>query len=159
MTSAPDRATAPSEDDEALEVVRLDECRGLGVRARRGFAAGAAIHRFAGIVSEHVCQHSLQIDARRHISGTRYIGYLSHGCDPNARLDMAGFSLLALRDIAPGDIVSIDYAVTEDRLHRQFACSCGAATCRGWITGRAEQPEAEGRSRLARTRPPSRDTR
>ena len=148
MTSAP-RATAQLLDDEALEVVRLDDHRGLGVRARGGFAAGSVIHRFAGIVSETICQHSLQIDALRHIGGTRYIGYLSHGCEPNSRLDMIGFTLVALRDIAPGDVVTVDYAQTEDRLHRQFPCSCGAATCRSWITGRREQPDAEGLAWLA----------
>jgi uncharacterized protein len=159
MTSAPDRATALSQDDEALEVVRLDDRRGLGVRARRPFAAGSVMHRFAGIVSEQICQHSLQVDTARHISGTRYIGYLSHGCDPNAALDMAAFVLFARRDIAPSDIVTIDYAETEDRLHRQFACACGAATCRGWITGRSEPADAEGRAWLAQLRSAARDGR
>jgi hypothetical protein len=144
MTSAPDRATAIPNDEETLEVVRLDERRGLGVRAREGFAAGSVMHRFAGIVSEQICQHSLQVDADRHISGTRYIGYLSHGCDPNAGLDMANFALVARRDITPGEIVTIDYADTEDQLHRQFACVCAATNCRGWITGRHEAPNDEG---------------
>lgn len=144
MTSAPDRATARQVDDEALEVVHLDEPRGLGVRVRRAFPAGSVIHRFAGVVSEHICQHSLQVDASRHIGGTRYIGFLSHGCEPSCRLDMAAFTLVALRDIAPGDIVTIDYAETEDRLHRQFACHCQAPRCRGWIVGRDEQPDAQG---------------
>lgn len=148
MTSAPDRTSRISEEDEALEVVRLGEHHGLGVCARRAFPRGAVIHRFAGVVSERICQHSLQVDAARHISGTRYVGYLSHGCDPNAGLDMATFTLVARRDIAPGEAVTIDYAETEDRLHRQFACRCGAAICRGWITGRAEPPNEEGRAWL-----------
>jgi len=149
MTAVPGWATSRDKEDEALEVVRIDARRGLGVRTRRSFAAGETIHRFAGMVSETICQHSLQIDATRHISATRYIGYLSHGCDPNARLDMAGFALIARRAVAAGDIVTIDYAETEDRLHRQFACDCGAAACRGWIHGRAEGPDDRGRAWLA----------
>jgi uncharacterized protein len=149
MTSAPDWATAQLQDDDMFEVVRLDEPRGLGVRALRDFPAEAVIHRFAGVVSEQLCQHSLQIDARRHISGTRYIGYLSHGCDPNCRLDMANFAVVALRPIVPGEVLTIDYAETEDRLHRQFACACGATACRGWIHGRGEPPNDEGRAWLA----------
>jgi hypothetical protein len=149
MTSAPEWASAQVQDDDALEVVRLDDSRGLGVRVRQPFAAGQVIHRFAGIVSEDICQHSLQIDATRHISATRYIGYLSHGCDPNCRLDMTGFTLLALRAVEPGDVLTVDYADTEDRLHRQFACRCGAPTCRGWIHGRAERANDEGRAWLA----------
>lgn len=149
MTSAPEWVTAQQQDDEALEVVRLDELRGLGVRALRAFDQGSVIHRFAGIVGEDICQHSLQIDAARHISGTRYIGYLSHGCDPNCRLDMANFAVVALRPIDAGDILSIDYAETEDRLHRQFACHCGAVACRRWIHGRDEAIGAEGLDWLA----------
>lgn len=150
MTSAPDRATAYCDDDTALEVVCCGEHRGLGVRARQGFRGGTIIHRFAGSVSEQICQHSLQIDSVRHISGTRYIGYLSHGCDPSCRLDMADFALVALRDIAPGDILTIDYAETEDRLHRQFACCCGGTSCRKWISGRNEQASDEGLAWLAK---------
>ncbi|QTH21614.1 SET domain-containing protein-lysine N-methyltransferase [Rhizorhabdus wittichii] len=150
MTSAPEWATARQlQDDEALDVVRLDDSRGLGVRTRQAFAAGAVVHRFAGVVSGDICQHSLQIDASRHISGTRYIGYLSHGCDPNCRLDMVGFTLVALRAVAPGEVLTVDYADTEDRLHRQFACCCGAATCRSWIHGRRERPNQEGLAWLA----------
>jgi hypothetical protein len=149
MTSAPNGATARQKQDEAVEVVRLDACRGLGVRARQPFAAGSTLHLFAGTVSDQICQHSLQVDDVRHLSDTRYIGYLSHGCDPNCRLDMTAFALVALKDVTPGDILTIDYAATEDRLHRQFACRCGAAGCRGWITGRSEQPDAAGRTWLA----------
>jgi len=150
MTAAPDRATARHGDDEALEVVRLDDHRGLGVRARKSFATGDVMHRFAGMVSDRICQHSLQVDADRHVSGTRYIGYLSHGCDPNATLHMANFTLVARREIAPGDIVTIDYTETEDKLYRQFSCSCGATNCRGWIVGRVEQPNDEGKAWLSR---------
>lgn len=149
MTSAPEWVTAQQQEDDALEVVRLDERRGLGVRALRAFDEGAVLHRFAGIVSDAICQHSLQIDPTRHISGTRFIGYLSHGCDPNCRLDMADFTVVALRAIGAGDILSIDYAETEDRLHRQFPCYCGAAACRRWIHGRAETISAEGAAWLA----------
>lgn len=148
MTSVPDRAGTISDDDAALEVVYLGEHHGLGVRARHAFACGAVVHRFAGVVGDEIGQHSLQVDAGRHLSGTRYIGYLSHGCDPNAALDMTAFTLVARRDIAAGDVVTIDYAETEDRLHRQFACRCGAASCRGWITGRAEEPDEDGKAWL-----------
>lgn len=157
MTSSPDRAKIDPTDDDALDVVHIDDIQGLGVRSRQPFRAGAVMHRFAGIVSDRICQHSLQVDGTRHVSGTRFIGYLSHGCDPNARLDMAAFALIALRDITPGDLVMIDYAATEQRLHRQFACHCGATDCRGWITGRDEDPNPEGRAWLARFQAATRD--
>lgn len=144
MTSAPRWDTAQQRTDEAIELVTLDDARGVAVRALKGFPKGSIIHRFAGVVSSEICQHSLQIGPGRHISGTRYIGYLSHGCDPNCRLVMADFAVVALADIAAGSVLTIDYAETEQVLHKQFACLCDAVECRGWITGSAEGPNAEG---------------
>src|SRR3546814_9543462 len=97
--------------------------------------------------SSDVCSSDLlQVRPGLHISGTHFIGYLSHGCDPNCRLDMERFELVARRDIAPGETLTVDYAATEDVLFRQFACRCAAPTCRGWITGRAEAINEDGRS-------------
>jgi SET domain-containing protein len=146
------RATLRVDDDGTLEVVDLDEQRGLGVRALRGFSGEDVIHHFTGKVSDQRGLHTLQIDPTRHIGDTRYIGYLTHGCDPNAVLDMENFVLVARRDIASGEIVTIDYSATEDRLHRQFPCACGAAECRGWITGRTESPNEAGRAALRKRR-------
>jgi hypothetical protein len=113
---------------------------GLCVRATKPVAPGDVLDRFTGLIGADVSQHSLQVEPGRHISETRFIGFLSHGCDPNCRLDMARFELVALRGIASGDILTIDYAQTEDVLHAQFACGCGADACRRWIVGRNEQP-------------------
>jgi hypothetical protein len=112
---------------------------GLCVRALRSAARGDVLDRFSGSIEAEVSQHSLQVAPGRHISETRFIGFLSHGCDPNCRLDMTGFELVALRSIAAGEILTIDYAETEDVLYAQFACGCGADACRRWIVGRTEQ--------------------
>lgn len=130
----------------STEADRLALCNsdslGRCVRALVDFAAGDVLDKFTGIVSPRLTQHSLQVGPGQHISGTRFIGFLSHGCDPNCRLDMERFELVALRDIACGDLLTIDYAATEDELYTQFACDCGADTCRGWITGRNDVSRA-----------------
>ena len=138
---------------EPLEVLETDCGYGLGVRSLAAWRAGDVVHRFSGVVGAELKQHTLQVNEHLHISGTRYIGYLSHGCDPNCRLDMSSFEMVALKDIAAGDLLTIDYAATEDRLFRQFACQCSALTCRRRITGRAEGADAEGRAYLARLAP------
>ena len=138
-------------DDAAVDLLAIDRDAviGLCVRALRDCPAGTILDRFAGEIGPQVSQHSLQVRNGQHISNTRFIGYLSHGCDPNSRLDMAGFELVALRPIAADERVTIDYAATEDRLHIQFACSCGAPDCRGWITGRSDPVSETGRQHLA----------
>ena len=132
-----------------LRVFDAGELYGLGVHTLVARTAHEAIHQFNGIIGPELRQHTLQVGPGRHISGTRIIGYLSHSCDPNCRLDMDRFELVTLRDTPAGDALTIDYAATEDVLYRQFACHCGAANCRRWIIGRDEPMSAEGRAWLA----------
>lgn len=142
---------SPPERDNSVEKLKVCDIEGvgLGVRSLTAFPKGAVLDRFTGEISSRIKQHSLQISEGRHISATRFIGYLTHGCDPNARLNMASFELVARRPISRGEVITIDYAVTEDRLFVQFACACGADNCRRWITGRSEPINAAGVDYLA----------
>lgn len=58
---------------------------------------------------------------------------INHSCDPNAWL--TGLDVTARRPIAAGEEITIDYATFCDESMSPFACSCGAATCRGLIRG------------------------
>ncbi|MEO6390659.1 MAG: SET domain-containing protein-lysine N-methyltransferase [Pyrinomonadaceae bacterium] len=63
-------------------------------------------------------------------NGTHYV---NHSCDPNAFMMILHGHILffALRDIAAGDEITVDYETTLHDDHKR--CSCGAATCRGTI--------------------------
>lgn len=137
-----------SDADDILALCVTDEL-GLGVELLKAVTLGTVLDIFAGDISAQITQHSLQVSPGRHISGTRFVGYLSHGCEPNCRLDMDSFELVALRNIDAGELLTIDYAATEDRLHVQFPCHCGAKSCRNWIAGRLEGANAEGLGYLA----------
>ena len=70
------------------------------------------------------------IDGSRGGNGTHYI---NHSCRPNAFMRTAGKHLLvlALRDIRPGEEITIDYVST---LHSdRKRCTCKAPDCRGKI--------------------------
>lgn len=124
-----------------LLTLSISDRFGICVRSLVDFRAGAVMHRFTGYIGPELTQHSLQVGPGQHISGTRFVGFLSHGCDPNCRLDMDSLEMIAVRDIACGELLTIDYTATEDVLYSQFSCECGAASCRGWITGRQDVPE------------------
>lgn len=128
----------PTEAD--CVVIRQEAGKGRGVYAVRGFARGHRICRVSGSITHEVMQHTLQISPGVHLLDPYFTGYLLHSCDPNCFLDMQRFELWALRDIVPGEAMTMDYASTEDVLFKQFRCLCGAANCRGWITGRREAP-------------------
>lgn len=120
---------------DTLELCVSEEL-GVGVRSVVAFRKGEVLDRFDGRIDSSVSQHSLQISTDCHIAETRFVGYLSHGCEPNCALDMEARELVALRDIAAGELLRVDYAATEDTLYAEFECACGAESCRGWITGR-----------------------
>lgn len=137
------------QETPTLEVCHTDGPYGMGVRTLVARDVGEIAHRFTGRVGQEIKQHSLQVTAHLHISDTTYIGFLSHSCDPNSRLDMSRFELVTLRGVPAGELLTIDYAATEERLYRQFECHCGAVACRRWIVGRAEGANDEGRAYLA----------
>ncbi len=116
-------------------VVRRNEEFGMGVICKRAFRAGELVAEITGEILDEITQHTLQIDAERHLLDLHFTGYLLHSCDPNVSVDMQNMRVTALRDIQPGDYLSMDYAETEEYLYRQFACCCGASNCRGWIMG------------------------
>jgi len=70
------------------------------------------------------------LDGSRGGNGTHYI---NHSCEPNAFMQILYGHILfiALRDIGPGEEITIDY---ESTLHsNKKRCVCGAPSCRGTI--------------------------
>ena len=70
------------------------------------------------------------LDGSRGGNGTHYI---NHSCEPNAYMKtLYGHVLFfALRDIEPGEEITVDYQTT---LHSdKKRCYCGARNCRGTI--------------------------
>ncbi len=60
--------------------------------------------------------------------------WVNHSCSPNAGL-RGQISLVALRDIEQGEEICFDYAMSDGCDYDTFDCRCGAAQCRGTVTG------------------------
>lgn len=58
----------------------------------------------------------------------------NHSCEPNTGYD--GLNVIALRQIRPGEELTLDYASFLDEHMEPFQCNCGLAGCRGLITGK-----------------------
>jgi len=128
---------------------------GRGIRSKAGFSRGSVIARFTGQLMSSVLQHTLQVSPTSHVYDPYFIGLLTHSCAPNCILEMSQLELIALSDIAEGDTLTIDYALTEDALFRQFPCGCGSSNCRHWVTGRRETINEEGKAYLSNMATPS----
>ena len=90
-------------------------------------------------LSEHLQNSEIQIDEGLHLvalSDDEYEAvmlFLNHSCEPN--VGFAGNVVLqAMRDIAPDEELTTDYALF-DSPETTMACTCGTASCRGVITG------------------------
>ena len=59
--------------------------------------------------------------------------YTNHSCQPNARLFIRQglVEFYALRAIAPGEEITVDYGPTHHE--GRLACRCGAPGCAGWL--------------------------
>ena len=114
---------------------------GEGVFATAAIAAGRALLRYHGPLLRYA-QTTPQTLAVQ-VGPDLYLGasggpddFVNHSCDANAGLvivgdDGADVTLVALRDIAPGEQVTFDYSTTMDEDDFEFDCQCGAAACRG----------------------------
>jgi SET domain-containing protein len=70
--------------------------------------------------------------------------FLNHACEPN--VGVAGNVIfVAMRDIDPGEELTIDYAMFDDD-DRRMTCQCGRRGCRGTVTGKDwRRPELQAR--------------
>lgn len=121
---------------EDFAVVDVDAQRGQGVRVLHDFAAGEVLFRMNGVLRDYVTQYTLQVGPSEHLDDPYVAGKVLHSCEPNARLEPETRLYYAARDIAAGELLTMDYDETEDYLFKAFECRCGAADCRGYIAGR-----------------------
>lgn len=60
--------------------------------------------------------------------------YFNHSCNPNVGLE-GQMVLRAMRDIAPGEEICFDYAMSDGSPYDEFECQCGAPNCRKIVRG------------------------
>jgi hypothetical protein len=79
---------------------------------------------------------TLQIDEDLYIVTSQEgpADWVNHSCEPNAGLS-GQIVLVAMRDIAPGEEICFDYAMSDGSPYDEFDCNCGSTHCRGRVTG------------------------
>ena len=88
----------------------------------------AAFLRYGYNTAPDVVSGTFQHDTVRHP-----VNFLNHSCDPNAGYDGAD-AIVALRPIAAGEEIRMDYGTFTFSFDHEFVCRCGAASCRGKVT-------------------------
>jgi len=141
------------EDDRQVAVralrdksVRVGRTRvGKGVFARKRYLASTVIGEIQGDVIEdpdYGSRYCMDIGGGCVLEPHAPFRYVNHSCEPNCEFDFFDLTpsgesqthrhvyLLALREIKPGEELTIDYNWSADTA---IPCRCEASTCRGWI--------------------------
>jgi uncharacterized protein len=126
---------------------RRSASEGYGVFATRPLAEGSLLCVWGGRVVSTVRMLTLPDDRRRYavqidddhylvtpLSGLGAADLVNHACDPTALLAGAN-TLVARRPLSVGEEITYDYATSDANPYLGFTCRCGAAVCRGEVTG------------------------
>lgn len=97
-------------------------------------AMRAAFLRFAYNVTPEQIRGTFRPEGVRHP-----VNFINHSCEPNAGYDGADH-IVALRRIAAGEEIQMDYGTYSFSFDHDFTCTCGAWACRGKVT-REDWPE------------------
>lgn len=125
--------------------LRATPGKGTGVFATRDIGPGETA--IVGVIAQELAgntAHASQIGPDRFVIFGNLHHRVNHSCDPNCgiRVNASGaHDLVARRPIAADEEITFDYAMQNHRIeHFGVACRCGAARCRGEVTGWARLP-------------------
>ena len=123
--------------------VRPSPIAGLGLFAARPIAEADGVMRLGGQVIDAAAlaaltspYSSVALDEGEHllIDPAHPVRYGNHSCAPNLWVEGA-LTIIARRDIVPGEELTIDYATQTGTEAWRMTCRCGAPACRREITG------------------------
>lgn len=129
-----------------LKAFPLPEKGGFAIQAQSAIHAGELLVVWGGDIvtgseletyPNDIVIHGIQIeDDLYQVPGgePQPADYVNHSCNPNTGLG-SPISLIAMRDIAVGEEICFDYAMSDSSPYDEFDCQCGADACRIRITG------------------------
>ncbi len=134
-------------EEEGVELRRTADGKGDGVLATCSFAAGETV--MVGFLIGALTgndSHATQVGPGRWARHGGLGPMVNHSCDPNCGVrlnDAQAFDFVARRPIRAGQELTFDYAMRNFTIdHFPAVCLCGAARCRGSVTGWKDLPAA-----------------
>ena len=128
---------------------RASGIQGRGLFARQPISAGEVVAvkggaimdaRAFALIRDQVSPAEIQIEDDLYIAPRSAaeveanILCLNHSCQPNVGV-RGQITFVAMRDIAAGTELTIDYAMIDGDPAERMACACGAPECRRVVTG------------------------
>jgi len=134
-------------EEEGVELRRTADGKGDGVMATRPFAVGEIVmvgFLVGGLTGND--SYATQVGPGRWALHGGLGPKVNHSCDPNCGVrlnDGQAFDFVARQPIGAGQELTFDYAMRNFTIdHFPAVCLCGAAGCRGSVTGWKDLPAA-----------------
>jgi hypothetical protein len=86
---------------------------------------------------EKARDRAVQVEVDHHLTSGLFdddADCVNHSCNPNAGLQ-GQITLVAMRDIAPGEEICFDYAMSDAHPSFYMTCGCGSPQCRSAVSG------------------------
>ncbi len=140
-------SSAQLPEEEGVELRRTADGKGDVVLATRPFATGETVMvGFLVGTQTGNDSHATQVGPGRWARHGGLGPKVNHSCDPNCGVrlnDGHAFDFVARQPIGAGQEVTFDYAMRNFTIdHFPAVCLCGAARCRGAVTGWKDLPAA-----------------
>ncbi len=143
----PEASTTQVPAEEGVLLRRTADGKGDGVLATRRFVSGDTV--MVGFLIGPLTgndSHATQVGPDRWARHGGLGPKVNHSCDPNCGVRInaeQAFDFVARRPIDAGQEVTFDYAMRNYTIdHFPAVCLCGAAECRGSVTGWKDLPIA-----------------
>lgn len=140
-------STIRTPEEEGVELLLTADGKGEGVLATRPFVTGETV--MVGFLIGPLTgnnSHATQVGPSRWALHGGLGPKVNHSCDPNCGVrlnDRQAFDFVARRPIGSGQELTFDYAMRNFTIdHFPTTCLCGAAQCRGSVTGWKDLPAA-----------------
>jgi hypothetical protein len=126
--------------------VRYAGSKGRGVYAVAPIGRGETVVGFGGSMCDKAAldnlppasaRNAIQVDDGLFMVGPDHdepADMVNHSCAPSCGL-RGSIVLVAMRDLAVGDEITMDFATCDSEAYDEFACECGARECREKVTG------------------------
>lgn len=143
--------------------VRIGETNvGQAVFAVKAFRKGQTIGVIQGVViddANYGSTYCMDLGGTRSLEPIEPFRFLNHCCEPNAELVTIEYEdhfdgprhmyLDAIKAIAPGDEITIDYAWDPDNA---IPCLCGHENCRGWVVDETRLDQVKKRRKSTKAK-------
>ena len=134
--------------DSKIRVYR-SPIHGYGVIALRDFEPDEVVAEVEGVLYREAeiedDTYCLWVDEDFYLDMVDQTRWINHSCEPNAEIEAeldgnggAWARVVASRPIRAGEEITYDYGFPQELAE---PCSCGTATCKGWIVDSDELPD------------------